>query len=139
MKRYKLLKDLPLYPAGTICEIQEQDFSLYRDCRESVVKVEDDSFVEIINPVELRKIREDSKFDEWFEEVKSIKLPVKIESALHEWLDAQDETFTGLYYWEYASAIEFWAFGVSITFSADKIDGLETGREYTLEELGLEG
>ena len=70
MKRYKLLKDLPLYPAGTICEIRK-----FGNCAEAVFKVnDDDSLVEIMDRVELRAIREQGKFDEWFEEIDESKV-----------------------------------------------------------------
>ena len=68
MKKYKLLKDLPLYPAGTIGEIRKLD-----DGVESIIKVKNDILVEIINSVELRTIREEGKFDEWFEEIEESK------------------------------------------------------------------
>lgn len=83
MKKYKLLKDLPLYPAGTICEIRKQDDSLYFDGSESVVKVEVDSLVEIMSIVELRAIRDEGKFSEWFEEVEDSKV----------WEPKEDEYF----------------------------------------------
>lgn len=69
MKKYRLLKDLPLFPAGTICEIREPD-----NYSKSVFEVNaDGSLVEIMDRGELRVIRDEGKFDEWFEEVDESK------------------------------------------------------------------
>lgn len=71
MKKYKLLKDLPLYPAGTICEIRE----LLDNYAESVFKVNaDDSLVEIMGREELRVISDEGRFDEWFEEIEESRV-----------------------------------------------------------------
>lgn len=60
MKRYKLLKDLPLVKAGTILEEKNGLIMYYTP--------EGDN-LGVMSYSELRMLRESGRFDEWFEEV----------------------------------------------------------------------
>ena len=128
MKRYKLLKELPLSKVGEILE--------ERDCSGICICNADGDM--LISTTCYERLKERGELDEWLEEVKNIQLPEKIHKALQAWIDAQDEKITALTYSCYLSSIQFESMSAIIEFEAEAIDGLEDGCEYTLEELGLE-
>ena len=75
MKKYKLLKDLPLAKAGTICVIIEEIVSIDMT-RDYIVREFNDSMMGriVMTSDELGEIRRTGKFDEWFEEIDESKV-----------------------------------------------------------------
>lgn len=61
MKKYKLLKDLPLLKAGAIFILNDYDFLYYIDENYTISFPESDQ----------NKMKRDGTFDEWFEEIES--------------------------------------------------------------------
>lgn len=73
MKKYKLLKDMPLCEAGSLCVIRKRD-GASNYVGESVFEAGGNGFEEVMLPGELQAIRENGKFDEWFEEIEESKV-----------------------------------------------------------------
>ena len=141
-----------MFKAGTICLIAKKihEGKSNNHFENEVVELdpagaEGQSGVLVMDWQDLRTIRERDEFDEWFKEIKVIviELPEKIKKALQAWLDAQKYTPLELTYREWRNSIEFYDThndynDMDIEIKTDNIDVLEDGREYTLEELGLE-
>lgn len=70
--RYRLLKELPLFPKGTICAIVREEFVEGDSEVEVVREVKDSKIGEIVMECgELKELREKGTFNRWFEKIEA--------------------------------------------------------------------
>lgn len=128
MKRYKLLRDLPIFDAGDTFELR--DGGLFRE-KDGVCAYTYSTLAEFPNIL-----------TDWFEEIKPLIKDDKIRKAVRAWAEANGlkraefncvgSVWT---FWTLSGVLDSDSFESEINFLKDIPDGLENYKIYTIEEL----